>query len=110
MGVVDAEAVSEADETKQEIDVSDTYKEETADPKAETGSMQPDPADIFKGKITMGGRPVENPESSSEDQSKEGRSGEDAMKDVERVRLRKMLSRPESMRMRTCLSVMGECL
>lgn len=33
----------------------------------------------------MGGRPVENPESSSEDQSKEGRSGEDAMKDVERV-------------------------
>ena len=85
MGVVDAEAVSEADETKQEIDVSDTYKEETADPKAETGSMQPDPADIFKGKITMGGRPVENPESSSEDQSKEGRSGEDAMKDVERV-------------------------
>ena len=47
--------------------------------------MQPDPADIFKGKITMGGRPVENPESSSEDQSKEGRSGEDAMKDVERV-------------------------
>lgn len=85
MGVVDAEAVSEADETKQEINVSDTYKEETADPKAETGSMQPDPADIFKGKITMGGRPVENPESSSEDQSKEGRSGEDAMKDVERV-------------------------
>ena len=85
MGVVDAEAVSEADETKQEINVSDTYKEETADPKAETGSMQPDPADIFKGKITMGGRPVENPESSSEDQSKEGRFGEDAMKDVERV-------------------------
>ena len=80
LGVVDAEAVSEADETKQEINVSDTYKEETADPKAETGSMQPDPADIFKGKITMGGRPVENPESSSEDQSKEGRFGEDAMK------------------------------
>ena len=47
--------------------------------------MQPDPADIFKGKITMGGRPVENPESSGEDQSKEGRFGEDAMKDVERV-------------------------
>lgn len=85
MGVVDAEAVSEVDETKREKNVSDTYKEETVDPKAEPESMQPDPADIFKGKITMGGRPVENPESSSEDQSKEGRSGEDAMKDVERV-------------------------
>lgn len=33
----------------------------------------------------MGGRPIEIRSSSSEDQSKEGRFGEDAMKDVERV-------------------------
>ena len=85
MGVVDAEAVTEVDETKQGKSASATYKEEKTDPKAETKNMQPDPADIFKGKITMGGRPLENAEASKEEKSAESRSEKDAVNDVERV-------------------------
>ena len=47
--------------------------------------MQPDPADIFKGKITMGGRPLENTEASREDKSAENRSEKNPADDVERV-------------------------
>ena len=85
MGVVDAEAVSESDDTKQEKTASCTYKDENADLKAETKNMQPDPADIFKGKITMGGRPLENTEASREDKSAENRSEKNPADDVERV-------------------------
>ena len=85
MGVVDAEAVSESDDMKQEKTASGTYKDENADLKAETKNMQPDPADIFKGKITMGGRPLENTEASREDKSAENRSEKNPADDVERV-------------------------
>lgn len=85
MGVVDAEAVSEVDETKQEKNASDTYNEKTADSKAEKRNMQPDPADIFKGKITMGGRPLENAETVQEDKSAEDRSEKKPADDVEHV-------------------------
>ena len=85
MGVVDAEAVSESDDMKQEKTASCTYKDEHADLKAETKNMQPDPADIFKGKITMGGRPLENTEASREDKSAENRSEKNPADDVERV-------------------------
>ena len=85
MGVVDAEAVSETDDTKQEKTASGTYKEEKADRKAEVKTMQPDPADIFKGKITMGGRPLENPEASQEEKTAESRSEKNPAGDVERV-------------------------
>ena len=64
MGVLDAEAVSEADEMNRVSPVSGTYKLEKADPEAERENMQPDPADIFKGKITMGGKPLENTDAS----------------------------------------------
>ena len=85
MGVVDAEAVSESDDMNQEKTASGTYKDENADLKAETKNMQPDPADIFKGKITMGGRPLENTEASREDISAENRSEKNPADDVERV-------------------------
>lgn len=85
MGVVDAEAVSESDDMKQEKTASGTYKDENADLKAETKNMQPDPADIFKGKITMGGRPLENTEASREDKSAENRSEKNPADDVERI-------------------------
>lgn len=42
--------------------------------------MQPDPADIFKGKITMGGRPLEEA-----DVSREERTAEETAKNTERV-------------------------
>lgn len=85
MGVVDAEAVSESDDMKQEKTASGTYKDENADLKVETKNMQPDPADIFKGKITMGGRPLENTEASREDKSAENRSEKNPADDVECV-------------------------
>ena len=85
MGVVDAEVVSESDDMKQEKTASCTYKDGNADLKAETKNMQPDPADIFKGKITMGGRPLENTEASREDKSAENRSEKNPADDVERV-------------------------
>ena len=85
MGVVDAEAVSESDDMNQEKTASGTYKDENADLKAETKNMQPDPADIFNGKITMGGRPLENTEASREDKSAENRSEKNPADDVERV-------------------------
>lgn len=86
LGVVDAEAVSEADETKQEINVSDTYKRETAvrggDRKYAAGSCRSLKRKDHDGRQVL---PVENPESSSEDQSKEGRLRRRRDESVERV-------------------------
>lgn len=66
MGVVDAEAVSETDVTEEKQAASGTYHEEKQGQRSEAKQMQPDPADIFKGKITMGGCPLEEADVSRE--------------------------------------------
>ena len=80
MGVVDAEAVSETDVTGEKQAASGTYHEEKQGQRSEAKQMQPDPADIFKGKITMGGCPLEEA-----DVSREERTAEETAKNTERV-------------------------
>ena len=85
MGVVDAEAVSETDVTEEKQAASGTYHEEKQGQRSEAKQMQPDPADIFKGKITMGGRPLEEADVSREERTAESRSAEETAKNTERV-------------------------
>lgn len=85
MGVVDAEAVSETDVTEEKQAASGTYHEEKQGQRSEAKQMQPDPADIFKGKITMGGRPLEEADVSREERTVESRPAEETAKNTERV-------------------------
>ena len=69
--------------------------------------MQPDPADIFKGKITMGGRPLEEADVSRRENGGIPSGGRDCKRIQNEFRLRKLRHRPEPVRTRTCLFVMG---
>ncbi|MEI3179646.1 MAG: DNA translocase FtsK 4TM domain-containing protein [Lachnospiraceae bacterium] len=107
MGVVDAEAVSETDVTEEKQAASGTYHEEKQGQRSEAKQMQPDPADIFKGKITMGGCPLEEADVSREERTANPVRRKRLQRIQNEFRLRKLRHRPEPVRTRTCLSVMG---